>query len=127
MTSIARHGGPHKVPRFASLSNRLRTFETAKDLFWNGQVFTDTLAAHGFFYTGGSDVVRCYHCGVELHTWREADDVMVEHFRHSPGCHLAAEGMNFNPRTEKLMKAVLKTIKDLKREMVERNRNICFV
>ena len=127
MTSIFRPGGPHKFPSYASLSIRLRTFETAKNHFWNGQTFTDKLAAHGFFYTGGGDQVRCYHCGVEIHSWLEPDDVMVEHFRHSPGCHLASEGMNFNPRTEKLMKAVLKTIKDLKREMVERNRNISFV
>ena len=128
MTSIARQTGEHKYPRFTSLSNRLKSFDTARTLLrTRGGDFTDTLAANGFFYLGGGDQVKCYHCGVDLYGWVEPDDVMVEHYRHSPDCRLAKEGMNFNPRTEKLAKAVLKTMQKLKKDLVERNSRICFV
>ena len=47
----------------------------------------------GSLTSKGKDVVQCYQCGVTIHTWLESDDVAVEHFRHSPTCSLALEGM----------------------------------
>ena len=40
----------------------------------------------GFYYTGYGDRVTCFHCGIILCNWEQADDVDLEHKKHSPDC-----------------------------------------
>lgn len=44
------------------------------------------LAKAGFFYTGKSDIVRCFSCGGCLHEWKEGDDPLEEHAKFFPNC-----------------------------------------
>ena len=44
------------------------------------------MIASGFYYTGYGDRVTCFHCGIILHNWEQADDVDLEHKKHSPDC-----------------------------------------
>ena len=46
------------------------------------------LAASGFYYTGQGDSVRCFKCGIILHSWDESDNIDLEHYKHSPSCSL---------------------------------------
>ena len=40
----------------------------------------------GFYYTGCGDRVTCFHCGITLRNWEHADNVDMEHKKHSPEC-----------------------------------------
>ncbi|XP_076445294.1 baculoviral IAP repeat-containing protein 3-like isoform X2 [Babylonia areolata] len=82
-----------KHTQFARSSQRLATF--------GGWPCSDThtpesLAGAGFFYTGDSDYVRCFYCGVGLRKWEPQDVPWEEHVRWSPECpfvrnHAAAQ------------------------------------
>ena len=104
-----------KYASFASLAQRLDSFNA---FGWcKPRSLAETLAAHGFFYTGGRDVVRCFQCGVTIHTWLESDDVAVEHFRHSPTCQVGSEAMNLSPQSKMLLTEMLKKINLLSDEL----------
>lgn len=45
-------------------------------------------ARAGFYYYGDRDMVRCYFCKIELHKWKEGDDIVTDHVRWSPNCPL---------------------------------------
>lgn len=40
----------------------------------------------GFFYLGEIDRVQCSFCGGVLHSFKESDNVHIEHYRHFPKC-----------------------------------------
>ena len=40
----------------------------------------------GFYKTGCGDRVTCFHCGITLCNWEHADNVDMEHKKHSPEC-----------------------------------------
>lgn len=44
------------------------------------------LVLAGFYYTGISDHVRCYQCGLGFRNWLRENHPMVEHARHNPYC-----------------------------------------
>ncbi|XP_021350198.1 baculoviral IAP repeat-containing protein 3-like isoform X2 [Mizuhopecten yessoensis] len=44
------------------------------------------LIADGFFYLGEKDRVQCAYCGGVLHSFKENDNVHIEHYRHFPKC-----------------------------------------
>ncbi|GFW29821.1 baculoviral IAP repeat-containing protein 3 [Trichonephila clavipes] len=44
------------------------------------------LAEYGFYYTGVSDVVKCFHCNGSLGNWEINDDPLTEHEKHCPNC-----------------------------------------
>lgn len=44
------------------------------------------LAAAGFYYTGNSDIVRCFECQLTLRNWKESDDVWTDHQRWCGKC-----------------------------------------
>ncbi|KAL8575258.1 hypothetical protein ACOMHN_001804 [Nucella lapillus] len=46
----------------------------------------DEVVLSGFFYSGYTDCVACFYCGVRLKDWQQTDKVHVEHVRHSPHC-----------------------------------------
>ncbi|KYQ54918.1 Baculoviral IAP repeat-containing protein 7-B [Trachymyrmex zeteki] len=47
---------------------------------------SEEFAAAGFFYTGESDIVKCFECGEELWKWKVEDDPMVDHQRYNRNC-----------------------------------------
>ena len=51
------------------------------------------------------------------HTWLESDDVAVKHFRRSPTCPLASEGMNLSPLSKILLTEILKKLNSLDNEL----------
>jgi hypothetical protein len=55
---------------------------------WPKQMEPDkyALAKCGFVYTGKSDKVTCFDCGLCLEMWERADDPFREHFKWSPTC-----------------------------------------
>lgn len=75
-------------PNQISTEVRRETFRN-----WPGRTQDiDNLVSAGFFYTGESDIVRCFHCDIGLAEWDPTDDPWVEHARHSPDCpHLRSE------------------------------------
>ncbi|WP_263081677.1 baculoviral IAP repeat-containing protein [Endozoicomonas sp. Mp262] len=44
------------------------------------------LAEAGFYYTGCSDIVRCFYCDGGCQRWDPEDDPWIEHARWHPGC-----------------------------------------
>lgn len=62
--------------------SRLKSFAN-----WDHKNITkETLALNGFFYTGLSDIVECYFCGIRIYQWSEDDNVYTEHKKWSPSC-----------------------------------------
>ncbi|XP_071530777.1 baculoviral IAP repeat-containing protein 7-like [Panulirus ornatus] len=55
---------------------------------WSSEmgVSVDALVAAGFFYTGVSDWVQCFHGGCGLFCWRKGDDPIADHARYYPWC-----------------------------------------
>ena len=63
--------------------NRLETFQN-----WPMQISPDkfSLAKAGLYYTGQSDIVKCFACGVRLHQWLTNDTALAEYQKWSRGC-----------------------------------------
>lgn len=47
------------------------------------------LCASGFYYPGVGDTVRCFFCGVGIHSWEMDDYIPFEHKKHSRNCKFA--------------------------------------
>lgn len=71
------------TPNMLFYEDRLQTFEN-----WPKQITPDkfSLAKAGFYYTGNSDKVRCFACGVGVMSWDLGDDAWKEHARWSGNC-----------------------------------------
>lgn len=67
------------------LADRLKTFGS-----WNKQLSAELLASAGFYYTGISDIVRCFRCNVEGQDWVEGDNPLEDHKTWSPNCEFIA-------------------------------------
>ncbi|KAG0721608.1 Death-associated inhibitor of apoptosis 2 [Chionoecetes opilio] len=77
------HGGEVAFPQL-TLVRRLQTFaQWPKDT----RVEPEQLAEAGFFYTGLSDFIQCFHCGGGLFGWRADDDLFADHARYYPCCN----------------------------------------
>ncbi|XP_063234033.1 baculoviral IAP repeat-containing protein 7-A-like [Bacillus rossius redtenbacheri] len=81
---IQPHRGPRQ-PRYATYESRLQSFRD-----WPSDVTQrpEQLAQAGFYHTGESDKVRCFHCDGGLSRWDPADDPWAEHARWFPNCGL---------------------------------------
>ncbi|XP_063841797.1 baculoviral IAP repeat-containing protein 3-like [Scylla paramamosain] len=77
-------GGKVAYPQLNTSVSRLRTFSR-----WPKETRVDAekLSDAGFFYTGISDFVQCFHCGGGLFAWRKEDDPFADHARHYPSCN----------------------------------------
>ena len=107
---VSRHAG------YACLEARLASF---KSFHWcKSTSLAETLAVHRFYYVGNMDVVRCFECGVTVHTWLESDDVAVEHFRHSPTCPAGSKALKVPEQMKILLKEMLKKLKILSDEVM---------
>lgn len=77
-------GSQIAYPLLNTSVSRLRTFSNwPKDT----RVDAEKLSDAGFFYTGLSDFVQCFHCGGGLFAWRPEDDPLADHARHYPHCN----------------------------------------
>uniref|UniRef100_A0A0P4WKH5 Uncharacterized protein n=1 Tax=Scylla olivacea TaxID=85551 RepID=A0A0P4WKH5_SCYOL len=81
--SIQKDFGHLSYPQFNTDATRSLTFRK-----WpkSVNVPVNTLAAAGFFYTGMSDFVQCFHCGGGLLGWREGDNPAADHAHYYPWC-----------------------------------------
>ena len=63
--------------------NRLNSFSN-----WPNSTGVDPaeLARAGFYYTGQGDLVKCFCCGIGVHSWCPLDDPEDEHHIHSANC-----------------------------------------
>lgn len=70
-------------PDYCFYKDRLSTFTC-----WPVQIspIKFDLAENGLYYTGESDVVKCFSCGVRLYNWMATDDARTEHLKYSPTC-----------------------------------------
>ncbi|KAH9504928.1 hypothetical protein Btru_061084 [Bulinus truncatus] len=46
----------------------------------------EILSLTGFFYSGYSDCIRCFYCGLGLKSWKPGDDIFKEHEKYRPSC-----------------------------------------
>lgn len=72
-----------KYHQYAVKTTRLNTFENWPAFFTQKP---EQLADAGFFYSGKSDAVFCFFCGLGLQEWEEGDTPWGEHARWSPEC-----------------------------------------
>lgn len=70
-------------PEMALYTDRLKSFE-----LWSPQILPsrEDLARAGFFYTGRSDVVRCFGCDIAVWRWEKSDNPWAEHLKWSQEC-----------------------------------------
>lgn len=47
------------------------------------------LANNGFYYLKKFDIVRCFHCNIELGSFRSTDVISEEHLKYSKDCGFA--------------------------------------
>lgn len=81
-----------KCPTFASLQAREKSFA-----LWSAKQSINEMIEAGFFYSGKSDLVYCFHCGLGLHLWEQSDEPMIEHSKYSKHCgyiHPTDEGVD---------------------------------
>jgi baculoviral IAP repeat-containing protein 7/8 len=68
---------------YASYQTRLDSFTTWPTYMTQTR---EQLAEAGFYYSGINDITTCYHCGIQIGSWRIEEDVWVQHANLSPGC-----------------------------------------
>jgi len=68
-----------EYPEFESIQRRLESFGT-----WPIGIKQKPmeLASVGFFYSGQSDIVICFSCGLQLNEWKSNDNPQIEHTKH---------------------------------------------
>lgn len=67
--------------------NRFRTF-----LYYPLQIPPASLYAKaGFYYSGESDTVTCFECGISISNWKASHDPLDVHKTHSPDCPYISE------------------------------------
>ncbi|XP_063408068.1 baculoviral IAP repeat-containing protein 3-like [Mytilus trossulus] len=69
-----------------SMSNHLLRLSSYSNFPHNVNVFVSALSKAGFYYTGSTDTVRCYACGITHQNWTRGDNPEEIHCRLSPSC-----------------------------------------
>ncbi|BFY98345.1 hypothetical protein BsWGS_01384 [Bradybaena similaris] len=85
-----------KHPAFEAEAERVGTFSTWPK--WLAKVVPGiTMAKCGFYYTGFSDKVVCFACGIGLSDWSPEADPALQHAKASPECAflLQSKGKEF--------------------------------
>jgi len=70
-----------QFPDYSKQTTRLQSFK-----HWGGVLPARELAEGGFYMIARRDVVRCFSCKVVVQDWERSDNVISEHYRHSPSC-----------------------------------------
>lgn len=68
----------------ASYDTRLKSFKRWPKCYNKYQ--TEYLSEAGFFYTGLSDKIECFFCGVRLSNWNDSENPLEQHILWSPNC-----------------------------------------
>lgn len=114
--------------KFTDRDVRLQTF-----VFWDNLKNKNDLVESGFFFLGGKDVVQCYHCGVKLHTWKDTDNIDIQHLKYSPSCDHVRRKI-LKPRESSLhtwtavfesLNDIRQDLNDLKMKLSNMHRNCC--
>ncbi|KAM4707159.1 baculoviral IAP repeat-containing protein 1 [Discoglossus pictus] len=81
--NMSTETGPLTMSIFGDEQVRLESFKG-----WppNAHAEPAALARCGFYYTGISDAVRCFTCGIHGHSFKPEDDPFFEHLKFSPTC-----------------------------------------
>jgi hypothetical protein len=75
---------PPKHPKYANSKAREDSFKfTDKEIF---KIPIEQIIEAGFFFTGCSDCVRCFYCGLGLRNWENNDDAWVLHAQWGKNC-----------------------------------------
>ena len=84
-------------PTFSCMDRRRASYRT-----WIFSQDSNALAEAGFYYSGVTDLVTCFHCGVEIAFWMPDDVPLEEHKKLSPDCFYLRVGKfeNMVPSTE---------------------------
>ncbi|XP_076084113.1 baculoviral IAP repeat-containing protein 3-like isoform X3 [Mytilus galloprovincialis] len=69
-----------------SMSNHLLRLSSYSNFPRHVNVFVSVLSKAGFYYTGSTDTVRCYACGITHQNWTRNDNPLAIHCRLSPSC-----------------------------------------
>ncbi|XP_063417961.1 baculoviral IAP repeat-containing protein 7-A-like [Mytilus trossulus] len=69
-----------------SMSNHLLRLSSYSNFPRHVNVFVSALSKAGFYYTGSTDTVRCYACGITHQNWTRGDNPEEIHCRISPSC-----------------------------------------
>ena len=75
-------------PLYADYIKRLSTYE---DWPIANVQSKEHMAQAGFYYTGYSDKVVCFHCNLGLKKWLAKDNPVQEHARNKPSCRFLKE------------------------------------
>ncbi|XP_069103933.1 E3 ubiquitin-protein ligase XIAP-like isoform X2 [Argopecten irradians] len=79
---------PHSSYINVSLNVEILRLESFQTFPRSVPVSTIRLAENGFFYTGDSDEVECFHCHARYSGWRKGDNPFDVHKKISPNCDL---------------------------------------
>lgn len=71
-------------PKFQLLEERIESFTNLWPISLNQN--GTMLSKAGFFYTGRSDIVTCYFCGLNLYRWLSNDIPINEHTKFNKNC-----------------------------------------
>ncbi|PVD28435.1 hypothetical protein C0Q70_11022 [Pomacea canaliculata] len=71
---------------FPSFSTRVHRSQSFNDFQPVPGVSIEDFVQAGFFFTGVTDTVICYYCGLALRNWQTGDDPRIAHARLQPGC-----------------------------------------
>lgn len=71
-------------PEYISYDNRRKSYKNWPKTFSAYQI--QNLSDAGFFYTGRSDKIECFWCGVRLCNWNDNESPVEQHIIWSPKC-----------------------------------------
>lgn len=77
--------------KYHSYESRLKSFETC---LAKNRINPEEFAAAGFFFSGYTDLVACFACGMRLFGWKKDDDPWVNHAYYRPFCIHVTENKN---------------------------------
>jgi hypothetical protein len=84
---------PLRHPQYVNIIDRINSF---KNWPTTCEIHPSKFAFYGLFFTGTSDLVRCFQCGIGLKDWTKGDDPLKEHLKHSKDCPFISQYI-FNP------------------------------
>ncbi|XP_053389383.1 baculoviral IAP repeat-containing protein 2-like [Mercenaria mercenaria] len=88
-----------RSPQYQDVGARVASFKTfpRRDIFPAVQ-----MASAGLYFTGDSDLCRCFTCGCGLYEWCAGDDPYEEHAKYAPNCAYIIElkGRYFTTATQ---------------------------
>lgn len=72
------------TPKYVYYDSRVKSFKQWPKVFGLYQIYN--LSESGFFYTGVTDKIECFWCGLKLHHWNDCAIPHEQHSIWSPNC-----------------------------------------